>query len=226
MNSFVAYYRVSTSRQGDSGLGLEAQRESVQQYVKTQGVLIGEFHEVETGKRSDRPELLKAIAHARRVGAKLIIAKLDRLARNVAFTAALMESGVDFVCADNPNANRLTIHVLAAVAEDEARRISQRTKAALAAYKRRGGKLGSRNPKCRKLSKQDSLKGSLIGAAEMRRRAVQAYEDLVPIIQSLEGKPLREIAQHLNELGHTTRTGKNWSANQVRRVVHRLPTNH
>ena len=112
--------------------------------------------------------------------------------------------------------------LFSAVAEDEARRISLRTTAALAAYKRRGGKLGSRNPKCRKLSKQNSLKGSLIGAAEMRRRAIQAHEDLVPIIQSLEGKPLLEIAQHLNDLGHTTRTGKNWSANQVRRVLLRL----
>lgn len=222
MTKFVAYYRVSTNRQGESGLGLEAQQESVQQYVKSHGDLAEEFREVETGKRSDRPELQKAIAHSRRIRAKLIIAKLDRLARNVAFTAALMESGVDFLCADNPNANRLTIHVLAAVAEDEARRISQRTKAALAAYKRRGGKLGSQHPKCKQLSKQDSAKGSRIGAAEMKRRAIQAYADLIPIIQSLSGRPLREIASRLNELGHTTRTGKRWTATQVRRVIQRL----
>jgi DNA invertase Pin-like site-specific DNA recombinase len=221
MIKFIAYYRVSSTRQGESGLGLEAQQESVLQYVKSHGELIEEFQEVETGKRSDRPELLKAIAHSRRIRAKLIIAKLDRLARNVAFTAALMESGVDFVCADNPNANRLTIHVLAAVAEDEARRISQRTSAALAAYKRRGGKLGSQHPKCKQLSKQDSAKGSTIGATEMKRRAIQAYADLIPIIQSLSGRPLREIASRLNELGHTTRTGKRWTATQVRRVIMR-----
>jgi len=219
---FVAYYRVSTQRQGDSGLGLEAQRDSVQQYVNKHGTLVAEYREVETGKRSDRPELNKAIAHSRRINATLVIAKLDRLARNVAFTAALMESGADFLCVDNPNANRLTIHVLAAVAEDEARRISSRTKAALQAYKKRGGKLGSHDPKCRKLSKSDSRKGSAVGAATVRENAKRAYADLVPIIQSLQGFSLRQIAKHLNELGHTTRNGKEWTATQVRRVLTRL----
>ncbi len=126
-----------------SGLGLDAQTASVREYVANQGELVAEYTEVESGKKSDRPQLGKALAHARRIGGTLVIAKLDRLARNVAFTATLMESGTDFLAVDNPTANKLTIHVLAAVAEDEARRISERTKAALAAYKTRGGKLGS-----------------------------------------------------------------------------------
>jgi DNA invertase Pin-like site-specific DNA recombinase len=117
-----AYYRVSTKQQGDSGLGLEGQTAAVEGYVKGQGAtIIKAYREIETGKRADRPELLKAIAHTKRSMATLVIAKLDRLARNVAFTANLMESGVDFVACDNPHANRLTIHILAAVAENEAR---------------------------------------------------------------------------------------------------------
>jgi DNA invertase Pin-like site-specific DNA recombinase len=143
----VAYYRVSTKKQGKSGLGLEGQQTTVAEYVRQHaGNLIAEYVEVETGKSKDRPELLKAIAHAKRSKATLVVAKLDRLARNVAFTSALMESSIDFVACDNPHANRFTIHILAAVAEHEAEQISQRTKAALAAAKRRGVKLGSAPP--------------------------------------------------------------------------------
>jgi DNA invertase Pin-like site-specific DNA recombinase len=143
----VAYYRVSTKQQGASGLGLEGQMAAVATFARTNGAeIVRAYREVETGKRSDRPELLKAIAHAKRSRAGLIIAKLDRLARNVALTANLMESGVDFVACDNPHTNRLTIHILAAVAEDEAKRISDRTRAALAAYKARGGVLGAARP--------------------------------------------------------------------------------
>ncbi len=135
----IAYYRVSTARQGQSGLGLEAQQAAVAAFCEP----IETYTEVETGKRSDRPELQRAIAACKRMGATLVVAKLDRLARNVAFVSTLMESGVEFVACDNPTANRLTVHILAAVAEDEARRISERTKAALAAYKARGGTLGN-----------------------------------------------------------------------------------
>src|SRR5262245_5222934 len=114
----VAYYRVSTEKQGRSGLGLEGQQEAVKNYATSNNAeMIGKpFVEVETGKREDRPELQKAIAHAKRSKARLVVAKLDRLARNVAFTSALLRSGVDFVACDNPNANKLTIHILAAVA--------------------------------------------------------------------------------------------------------------
>src|SRR5581483_10028207 len=133
--------RVSTVRQGESGLGLEAQRAAVEAFARQHGgTIMASYVEVETGKRSDRPELAKALAAARKAKATLLIAKLDRLARNVAFIAAMMEAGVEFVACDQPFASRLTLHILAAVAEDEARRISERTKAALAAAKARGKK--------------------------------------------------------------------------------------
>jgi DNA invertase Pin-like site-specific DNA recombinase len=142
--SFVAYYRVSTDRQGRSGLGLDAQRQAVQSYVVAQGgQAVAEFTEIETGKRADRPELKNALGHCRRRQAVLVIAKLDRLARNLAFVANLMESGVEFVAVDMPHADRFTLHIFAALAEEEGRRISQRTRAALAAARARGTVLGA-----------------------------------------------------------------------------------
>src|SRR3954470_682484 len=139
----VAYYRVSTDKQGRSGLGLDAQREAVRAFLDGKGwPPVAEFVEVESGKRKDRPKLTEAMAACRLYGATLVIAKLDRLARNVAFVSALMESGVEFVAADFPQANRLTIHILAAVAEHEAEMVSKRTKDALAAAKARGQRLG------------------------------------------------------------------------------------
>lgn len=221
--TFVAYYRVSTDRQGRSGLGLEAQQAVVHQYVNGHGQLTAEYTEVETGKRADRPNLTKALAHARRQGATLVIAKLDRLARNMAFTATLMDSGADFVACDNPEANRLTIHILAAVAEDEARRISERTTAALAAYKARGGLLGSNHPKCREISREAAKKGSPIGASRVAEQARQAYTDILPIMQQLRdaGQTLREIATQLNQTGHVTRNGRYWNPTQVKRVLDR-----
>ena len=183
MVKVVAYYRVSTAKQGASGLGLDAQRAAVAAWTAANGaaVLAG-YTEVESGKRADRPELIKALAHAKRSKATLVIAKLDRLSRNVHFLSGLMESGVDFIACDNPHANKLTIHILAAVAEDEAKRISERTKAALAAYKAnkyvskrirdmhpggvppevdaaRAGKLGAALPDGRRLSPEDAAKG-------------------------------------------------------------------
>ena len=147
ITKIVAYYRVSTKRQGESGLGLEGQQVAVAAFAKQHGAsIIASYIEVESGKRSDRPVLAQALGHARLAKATLVVAKLDRLARNVAFLSALMESGVDFVACDNEHANRLTIHILAAVAEAEAKAISERTKTALAAAKRRGVKLGSARP--------------------------------------------------------------------------------
>ena len=137
----IAYYRVSTARQGRSGLGLEAQRLAVQTYLCNQRPLY-EFVEVESGTSCDRPQLQAALAACRVHRATLIIAKLDRLARNVAFVSALMDAGVEFLACDFPQANRLTIHILSAVAEHEAKMISERTKAALAAAKARGTRLG------------------------------------------------------------------------------------
>src|SRR3984893_5144960 len=153
---FIAYFRVSTDRQGKSGLGLAAQREAVMSYLDGgRWALVDEFTEVESGKRNDRPELMKALAACKKHKGKLIIAKLDRLSRNLAFIATLMDSGVEFIAVDNPHANKLTVHILAAVAQHEREMIGQRTRDALQAAKARGTKLG--NPKL----------------AEARKRAAQ-----------------------------------------------------
>src|SRR3954453_15779645 len=165
---WVAYYRVSTAKQGASGLGLEAQREAVTDYLNGGNwQLAAECVEVESGRRNDRPELAKALAACRRIGATLIIAKLDPLARNVAFVSNLMEAGVEFVAVDFPTANRLTIHILAAVAEHEREMISARTKAALAAAKARGTKLGNPNG----LSIEARTKGSVLGVERRKSKA-------------------------------------------------------
>jgi DNA invertase Pin-like site-specific DNA recombinase len=143
---FVAYFRVSTDKQGKSGLGLEAQRQAVLQFLDGGSwSLVGEFTEVESGKRNERPELEKALGACKRQRAKLVIAKLDRLSRNLAFIATLMDSGVEFVAVDNPHANKLTVHILAAVAQHEREMIAQRTKDALQAAKARGVVLGNPN---------------------------------------------------------------------------------
>src|SRR6516164_4941450 len=194
----VAYYRVSTARQGRSGLGLEAQRQAVTEFLNGgDWKIVGEFTEIETGKyaKPDRPELAKAMALCRLHGAKLVIAKLDRLSRNAHFLLGLKESGVDFVAADMPNANRLTVGIMAMVAEDEALRISERTKAALAAAKQRGVKLGGDRgviPNAR------SHKAS---AEALRLRTAARAADLAPIVKELQaaGKTsLRAIAEGLN----------------------------
>jgi DNA invertase Pin-like site-specific DNA recombinase len=143
---FISYLRVSTDKQGQSGLGIEAQRKAVDDYLNGGSwQLLREYVEIETGKRNDRPQLAAALAHAKATGATVVIAKWDRLARNVAFTAALLESGVEFVACDNPHATRFTIHILAAVAGHEGAMISIRTRAALAATKARNQKLGHPN---------------------------------------------------------------------------------
>jgi DNA invertase Pin-like site-specific DNA recombinase len=220
----VAYYRVSTKGQGDSGLGLEGQTAAVGAYARGRGAeIIRAYTEVETGKRADRPELIKALAHAKRSKATLVIAKLDRLSRNVAFMANLMESGVDFVACDNPHANRLTIHILAAVAENEAKMISERTRAALAAYKARGGVLGAARPDGRRLTPEDGVKGRERSRAIRQANARAAVADLAPMMTQLraEGLSLRAIADRLNEEGHTTRRGAAWNPMQVGRVLDR-----
>src|SRR5437660_11386002 len=141
---FVAYYRVSTDRQGKSGLGLDAQREAVENYLNgARWTLVADFTEIESGKRNDRPELEKALAACKKLKARLVIAKLDRLSRNLAFIATLMDSGVEFVAVDNPHANKLTVHILAAVAQYEREAIAQRTRDGLQAAKARSNPLGS-----------------------------------------------------------------------------------
>jgi DNA invertase Pin-like site-specific DNA recombinase len=202
---FVAYYRVSTQRQGRSGLGLEAQQTAVRDYLNGgDWRLVAEVTEVESGKRSDRPKLAEALKLCRLHGATLIVAKLDRLARNVAFLSNLMESGVEFHAVDFPQANRLTVHILAAVAEHEAKMISERTKAALAAAKKRGVKLGGDRGRTITEAMRKAAKAALQDRA--RARAI----DLAPTIKDLQaaGKTsLRALADGLNDRGIPTAWG-------------------
>lgn len=224
----ITYTRVSTQRQGASGLGLDAQDAAIKAYAASvAGEVVGHYTEVESGKRADRPELAKAVAHAKRAKARLVIAKLDRLARNVAFVSALMESGVDFVACDNPHANRLTIHILAAVAEDEARRISERTKAALSAAKARGVKLGSARPDHWEGHEAARLKGAKAGAeaakAYFAKQGADAYAKALPIAKRMDeaGESLQAIADALNAEGITTAQGAEWKRVQVSRLLKR-----
>jgi DNA invertase Pin-like site-specific DNA recombinase len=211
---FVAYLRVSTARQGESGLGLEAQQATVEAFAKVQGgPILATYVEVESGKRSDRPELAKALAAARKAKATLLIAKLDRLARNVAFIATMMDAGVDFVACDQPFASRLTLHILAAVAEDEARRISERTKAALAAAKARGTKLGS------------PVAAQTVAKARAARSAyaTKANDTTRAVIRDIMGsgvKTLAGIARTLQARGIKTPAGRHeWQPVQVSRLL-------
>lgn len=204
----VAYYRVSTDRQGASGLGLEAQQEAVRRHIGPGSELLAEFKEIESGKKhTNRPQLQAALQRCRKSKATLVIAKLDRLARNVHFITGLIESRVDFVCCDNPHANKAMLQMLAVFAEHEREQISQRTKAALAAAKARGTRLG--NPR--------------IEEARAARKNTGAYAKKTPpeilaLMKSLhgEGKPLREIADKLNSLHVRTPRGSSWYASTVR----------
>jgi DNA invertase Pin-like site-specific DNA recombinase len=217
----IAYYRVSTAKQGASGLGLEGQEAAVASYAQAGGgTLLRAYTEVETGRKADRPELARALADCKRSKAVLVIAKLDRLARNVHFLSGLMEAGVEFVCCDMPSANRLTLHIMAAVAEDEAKRISERTKAALAAYKARGGVLGAARPGAYRLKGGANARAAKRAGEVAAEKARAAYEDLAPVIAGMraEGLSLRQIAGRLNDEGHTTRRGRPWNQVQVRRV--------
>ena len=219
----IAYLRVSTQSQGQSGLGLEAQQTSIGAWVTSnQAQLLATYTEVESGKRSDRPQLIKALAHARRSKATLVVAKLDRLARNVAFLSKLIEGDVPFIACDNPHANRLTLHILASVAEAEAEMISARTKAALQAYKARGGVLGGLRPECAgNLNEAAREKGRAAGRLANRRLASESYRDLLPLILELrhQGRTLWQIAHELTRQGHTTRRGRPWNSVQVMRVL-------
>jgi DNA invertase Pin-like site-specific DNA recombinase len=227
-NRFVAYYRVSTKKQGASGLGLEAQRADVGTFTgRSGGEVLREFVEVESGKNNTRPQLEAAMAFARRSKATLLVAKLDRLSRNVAFLATLMDSGLDFVAVDNPHANRFTVHILAAVAEHEREMIAKRTKAALGAAKARGAKLGSARPGHWKGREKARLAGALKGARRAaqvnRETAAKAYADVRPLMESLraEGKTFRAIAAELNAQGIPTRRGKAWGPSQIKAILER-----
>ena len=216
---FVTYLRVSTDRQGRSGLGLEAQRAAVVDYVASKGEIAAEYVEIESGKKNDRPQLASALAEAKRIGAVLLIAKLDRLARNVAFIANLLEAGVEIAAADMPEANRFLLHVMAAVAEHEAQAISDRTRVALAAAKARGVALGWAMPGRAGEQRNAARKG----AERNAHKADQYARNVLPVIRQIgaRGASLRQIADELNMRGIKTARGGLWYAATVRNILAR-----
>lgn len=226
MTKYIAYYRVSTRKQGESGLGLAAQREAVERYVSVAcGEIIREFTEIESGKRSDRPKLAEALALTKRSGGVLVVAKLDRLARNVNFLTSLQNAGVDFVCCDNPTANKLTIQILAVMAEHEREMISKRTKEGLAAAKARGVILGSRREGhwdgLEDRRRAGAAKGGLEAGKRHKADAAHAYDDILPVMAQMRacGETLQGIADHLNGEGYKTRRNRDWSPSTVRNVL-------
>lgn len=210
MTKYVAYYRVSTKRQGQSGLGLEAQQALVSDFAKDNPI-IAEFVEVESGRNDARPVMAEALAYAKQSDAILVVAKQDRLARKVLFIAQLIESGVPFVIADNPHADKFRLHIEACINEDEAEKISKRTKDALAAAKARGVQLGSPNPRA----------GGLASAAVRRDKQQAVANQAMPIISALReaGASLRAIAGKLNDAGIPTALGGKWYAASVRNII-------
>jgi DNA invertase Pin-like site-specific DNA recombinase len=218
---WISYLRVSTDRQGKSGLGIEAQRNAVAEYLNGgKWTLVKEYTEVESGKRTDRPMLAEAIQTCRAYGAKLVIAKLDRLSRDAHFLLGLEKAGIDFVAADMPNANRLTVGIMAMVAEEERRMISKRTKEALAAARARGTKLGGDR------GVVPSRESRALAVAAIQAKADARASDIAPIIANLQAggaESLRAIADGLNEAGIPTPRGHGqWSAVQVQRTLVRL----
>lgn len=209
MPRYVAYFRVSTEKQGRSGLGLAAQRSVIERFLTDQDELVAEFIEVQSGKDDNRAELWKAIAHAKRNDAKILIAKLDRFSRKVSFIAGIMEQGIGLVIAEMPNATDFQLHIFAALAQEERRLISERTRNALAEAKRRGAELG---------------KNGKVLAVQNQKAAMKRAEGLRPIIMPMieAGTSLSQIARTLNELGYATAMGKPFRAEQVRNVVNRL----
>lgn len=218
---FLSYLRVSTDRQGRSGLGLEAQRAAVASYLNGGNwSLVAEVVEIESGKRADRPKLAEALALCRAHRATLVVAKLDRLARNAAFLLSLRDAGVDFVACDMPDANRLTVAILAAVAEDEAERISARTKAALAAAKARGTKLGGFRGHAGTTEEIAAARAAKSRVADSRAM------NLAPILARIDPdgtRSLRGVAEQLNSEDIPTPSGKgSWTPTAVARLRRRL----
>lgn len=220
----VVYYRVSTARQGASGLGLEAQRVAVETLCASRGwsIIAPPFQEVESGKRSDRPELLKALEQAKLTGARLVIAKLDRLSRDATFLLTLQDSGVRFVAADMPDANDLTVGIMALVARQERQAISRRTKEALAVAKARGVRLGNPNGAA---AFRRAGKGTGAAIAAVSANATSRADQLRPVIQRLQAggvASLGGLAAALNEEGILTPRGGRWHASSVRNLMARL----
>jgi len=220
-HTYIAYYRVSTPKQGLSGLGLEAQQYAVAQYVRPPGQVLAHYTEVESGKKNQRPQLEAAIAHARQAQATLLIAKLDRLSRNAGFIFALRDSGVDFVCCDMPDANTLTVGIFAVLAQHERELISKRTKEALAALKSRGVQLGS----SANLTREAIQQGQLVRAQNARENKENRQATRLAALLRQQGQTLQQIAQELNSGDYHTRRGKQFNATAVRRLLQRHLTN-
>lgn len=229
MKKFVSYYRVSTARQGQSGLGLQAQKNAVASHVKDGGRLIGEFTEIETGTRKKRrKEIYKAIELAKKEKAILLVAKLDRLARDVEFTSALFNGGIEFVCCDNPNANKLTIQLLSVIAEHEAEVISNRIKAALKVKKdkMKKGNFINKDGSVMKTKRLGNPNGfgqyQSLGLEKIKENALANKANLqaMDIICSSrqKGMTYQEIADKLNGLQYTSRYGKSFHPIQVQRL--------
>jgi DNA invertase Pin-like site-specific DNA recombinase len=218
--NYIAYYRVSTDKQGKSGLGIDAQKKQVQDFITgCNGNLRGEYTEIESGKQNDRPELAKAIRQAQLTGSKLVIAKLDRLSRSLYYITSLAESRIDFVVCDLPGCDQFTINLYGALAQRERELISQRTKSALQAAKARGKKLGTNNLKP-ELVKVASEKGVKI----IKARADEFASRVMPVISAMQeqGKGLREIARELTNLGVKTARGKEeWTPSAVKNAINR-----
>lgn len=219
----VSYLRVSTVRQGRSGLGLDAQRTAIQAYVESKGAsVVKEFLEVESGKVNSRPQLVEALHLAKVTGSVLVIAKLDRLSRNAAFLLALRDSGVKFIAADMPDANELTVGIMALVAQQEREAISKRTKEALEAAKRRGQVLGNPNGAA---ALRKAGKGNVAGVQAIQSKADAHAEDLRPVLRALAGDgvvSLGGIAKELNARGIQTPRGGTWHKTSVSNLIARL----
>jgi len=220
MKNYIAYYRVSRKEQSVSGLGLAAQRTAVEKYVSTQGgIILNDFTEIETGtSKRDRIEIHKALLIAKNEGAILVIAKLDRLARNVSFVSSLMDAGIEFVAVDMPTANQFTVHIFAALAEQEAKLISTRTKQALAELKKQGKQLG--NPKNLTIEAQNR---GLASIKENARKCDRNRQALSVIVSCKDrGMTYREIAEHLNSLNFKTRYGKSFLSSTVHQLYRKI----
>lgn len=220
MEKYIAYYRVSTQKQGLSGLGIEAQKSSVSRFLNQDSVLLHEFTDIESGKRNDRPNLLLAIEACKKENAILLIAKLDRLSRNVGFIYTLKESQVKFKCCDMPNANSVTIGIMAVLAQEERERTSQRTKDALAELKRKGVKLGSPE----NLNTDARLKG--LKARQENALRNEDNRKAAALISALrnDGKSFYAITKQLNRFGFKTRRGKSFTQVQVKILYERSLT--
>jgi DNA invertase Pin-like site-specific DNA recombinase len=216
MTAYIAYLRVSTDRQGKSGLGLEAQHEAVSCFVRSEGAITETYVEVETGRNSERPQLAAALDRCRQVGAVLLIAKLDRLARDVAFIAKLMKSDVRFVACDMPDADPFRLHIEAAIAEEEARKISARTKAALAVAKARGVRLGGFRGRIP--TDADRSRAAAVRASSARKRA-SILASAINELRASGALTLQALASGLNLRSISAPRGGSWTPMQVSRLI-------